>query len=424
MISNFFKWLGAKGINKYAIYFLFFLLAIAVLAPFIANDKPYYMRLDNQSFFPLFTFKKSYTLSTGNLLIDATDWKKLATQSIWFAPIPYSANTSDMLNANFVSPYGEQSFDNGQQIISNMPWRFYHWLGTNKRGQDVLSGLIYGTQISLAVGIGVMLLATLIGVCLGALAGYFGNNLLPTCLGALLLLPFQVGLIWYYAWFLPSHFLFSGQSSSLSLLWTVVLGSIISLLMIILFYLLNKFIVTKIPILNKKMFFPLDSIISRLIEVIISLPILIVIITIAAITRPSIINLILIMAAVQWTTIARLVRAEMLKVKQLDYVHAAQVLGLSHLKIIWRHALPNSMASSIVAISFGIAGTVLTESGLSFLGIGVPPETVTWGLLINSGRENFEAWWLILFPGMLLFFTVLAYNILGESLRAHYAPKR
>jgi peptide/nickel transport system permease protein len=98
-------------------------------------------------------------------------------------------------------------------------------------------------------------------------------------------------------------------------------------------------------------------------------------------------------------------------------------LGFNEIRIIFRHALPNGIAPALVAIAFGIASAILVESGLSFLGIGVPPDVVTWGSLVNAGRENFQAWWLVIYPGLAIFITVTIYNLLGEGLRDALDPR-
>jgi peptide/nickel transport system permease protein len=124
-----------------------------------------------------------------------------------------------------------------------------------------------------------------------------------------------------------------------------------------------------------------------------------------------------------WTGIARFTRAEFLKIRSLEYVQAAQALGFSEIRIILKHALPNGLAPAFIAIAFGIASAILIESGLSFLGIGVPHDVVTWGSLLNAGKENFNAWWLVVFPGLAIFLTVTIYNLLGEGLRDALDPR-
>jgi peptide/nickel transport system permease protein len=122
-------------------------------------------------------------------------------------------------------------------------------------------------------------------------------------------------------------------------------------------------------------------------------------------------------ALTSWTGIARLTRAEILRIKKLDYIQAAKALGYSQSRIIMRHALLNGLAPALVAIAFGVASTILIESSLSFLGIGLPIDTVTWGSMLSEGRTQFSAWWMTVFPGLAIFITVTIYNILGDALR-------
>jgi peptide/nickel transport system permease protein len=168
-----------------------------------------------------------------------------------------------------------------------------------------------------------------------------------------------------------------------------------------------------------------DIVISRMTEFIMSIPVLILIIALlAVIDKPSIWHIMLVLGVTQWTSICRLTRAEFLKLRTLDYVTAARAMGASVPRILFRHILPNAMAPVLVPITFGIAGAILTESGLSLLGLGSPPDTPSWGGLLNRGRENFETmWWLIVFPGLAIFSTVLAYNLIGEGLQEATDPR-
>ena len=124
-----------------------------------------------------------------------------------------------------------------------------------------------------------------------------------------------------------------------------------------------------------------------------------------------------------WTRIARFTRAELLRIRSLEYDQAAQSLGFSNIRTIFKHALPNSLAPVFVSIAFGIASAILIEASLSFLGIGVPDDIVTWGALLNLGRQNLEAWWLIIYPGMAIFITITIYNMIAESLRDALDPR-
>ncbi|MFT5054936.1 MAG: peptide/nickel transport system permease protein, partial [Oceanospirillaceae bacterium] len=106
-----------------------------------------------------------------------------------------------------------------------------------------------------------------------------------------------------------------------------------------------------------------------------------------------------------------------------EYIQAGRALGFDQTRVIFKHALPNGIAPALVVIAFGVAAAILIESSLSFLGVGVPPDLVTWGSLVSSGRENMGAWWLVIFPGLAIFLTVTVYNLLGEGLRDALDPR-
>jgi peptide/nickel transport system permease protein len=124
-----------------------------------------------------------------------------------------------------------------------------------------------------------------------------------------------------------------------------------------------------------------------------------------------------------WVNIARLTRAQFLQVRSYDYVAAARSLGYSNNRIMFRHILPNAIGPILIPAAFGVAGAILAESGLSFLGIGVPAESITWGSLLAGARSNMAAWWLVIMPGMAIFITVTLYNLLGDGLRDALDPK-
>jgi peptide/nickel transport system permease protein len=125
-----------------------------------------------------------------------------------------------------------------------------------------------------------------------------------------------------------------------------------------------------------------------------------------------------------WMGVARLVRAEFLSLKERDFAVAEKALGARDFRIIFRHILPNAMAPILVSATLGVAGAILTESALSFLGIGVQPPTPSWGNILTAGKDNIEiAWWLSLYPGLAILITVLGYNLLGEGIRDAIDPR-
>ena len=169
----------------------------------------------------------------------------------------------------------------------------------------------------------------------------------------------------------------------------------------------------------------IDIVISRIIEVVICFPVFfLILIIIALVPKMSIFYLMFAIGIVGWTGVARFVRAEFLKLRGQDFAVAATALGAPALRIIFRHILPNAMAPVLVSATFGVAGAILTESALSFLGFGVPPPTASWGSILSLARQYvYEAWWLTAFPGAAIFMSVLCYNLIGEGLRDAVDPR-
>lgn len=167
-----------------------------------------------------------------------------------------------------------------------------------------------------------------------------------------------------------------------------------------------------------------DMVIMRLVDVMLCFPTFFLILAVIAFLEPSIWNIMIIIGATGWMGIARLVRADFMSLKERDFVTAARVLGASDTRIIFRHILPNAMTSILVAATLGVAGAILTESALSFLGIGVQPPTPSWGNILTAGKDNIDiAWWLSLYPGLAILITVLGYNLLGEGIRDALDPR-
>jgi len=245
------------------------------------------------------------------------------------------------LAAPLLTPYAP----NAQNLALRLqPPSTAHWLGTDEFGRDVFARMLYGGRVSLSVGLVAVVIATLIGIFLGALAGYFGG-------------------------------------------WV-------------------------------------DQVIMRLVDIVLCIPTLFLILMLIVFVGPSLFNIMLIIGLTSWTELSRLVRAEFLTLKQRDYVQAARALGAPDLRIIFRHILPNALAPVFVSATFGVAGAILLESGLSFLGLGVQPPYPSWGNILTAGKDYItQAWWLTLAPGLAIFLTVLGYNLLGDSLRDLLDPR-
>jgi peptide/nickel transport system permease protein len=219
-----------------------------------------------------------------------------------------------------------------------------HLFGTDDLGRDVFTRILYGARISLLVGFVAVGIATLIGIVLGALAGYYGR-------------------------------------------WA-------------------------------------DAVIMRFVDIMLCFPSFFLILAVIAFLEPSIWNIMIIIGLTGWMGVARLVRAEFLSLRERDFVQAARAMGARDARIIFRHILPNAISPVLVSATLGVAGAILTESALSFLGIGVQPPTASWGNMLIAGKQTLAtAWWLSVFPGLAILVTVLGYNLLGEGIRDALDPR-
>ncbi|HCE67122.1 MAG: peptide ABC transporter permease [Geobacteraceae bacterium GWC2_55_20] len=167
-----------------------------------------------------------------------------------------------------------------------------------------------------------------------------------------------------------------------------------------------------------------DSVLMRLVDIMLCFPAFFLILAVITFLEPSIWYIMIVIGLTGWMGVARLVRAETLSIREMDYIMAARCIGCSNARIIFRHILPNAVSPVLVSATLGVAGAILTESALSFLGIGVQPPTPSWGNILTSGKDYIEfAWWLSLFPGLAILVTVLAYNLLGEGIRDALDPR-
>jgi len=162
----------------------------------------------------------------------------------------------------------------------------------------------------------------------------------------------------------------------------------------------------------------------RFTDMVLAFPRLVLLILIIALFSPSIPLIIAVLGLTQWPGTARIVRGEVLSLRERDYITAARALGMGRARIILRHLVPNVLAPVIVAATLGIGNTIVLEAGLSFLGLGVQPPTPSWGNMVADGRQNLiGAWWVATFPGLAIVFTVLAFNLVGDGLRDALDPR-
>lgn len=168
----------------------------------------------------------------------------------------------------------------------------------------------------------------------------------------------------------------------------------------------------------------IDSVVMRFVDIMLCFPTFFLILAVIAVLEPSIVNIMVVIGLTSWMGVARLVRAEILTLKERDFIAASRIMGASDVWIIVRHLIPNAIGPVFVSATLGIGGAILTESALSFLGIGVQPPTPSWGNILMDGKSTLGvAWWLTVFPGLFILFTVLSYNLLSEGLRDMLEPK-
>ena len=167
-----------------------------------------------------------------------------------------------------------------------------------------------------------------------------------------------------------------------------------------------------------------DAVLMRFVDIMLAFPTFFLILAVIAIVEPSISTIMIVIGFTSWMDVSRLVRAEILGLKERDFVLAAKAIGASDFRVIFRHILPNALSPVFVSATFGVAGAILVESGLSFLGLGVQPPDPSWGNILTSGKDYITvAWWLSVYPGFAILITVLSYNLVGEGLRDALDPR-
>ncbi len=272
-----------------------------------------------------------------NEIINAFKKNKLALISLIFILLVIIS----ALFAPYISPYNPDKIDVNAILQPPNP---AHLLGTDQLGRDILSRLIYGGRISIEVGFIAVSLSLLIGIFMGAYAGYYGG-------------------------------------------------------------------IT-------------DSILMRFVDIMLTFPSFFLILAISAILKPSIINIMIIIGLTSWMGIARIIRAEFTQNREKDYVLAAKAAGAPDSYIMFFEILPNTIAPILVSATLGVAGAILIQASLAFLGIGIMPPTASWGGMLSRGKTYIMvAWWLTLFPGIAILLTVLSFNLVGEAVRNALDPR-
>ena len=391
--------------NRMAVWslrFLWILIFVAVFGSFLVNERPLYCKIEGETYFPVFKqIAVDIGLDKWESKFVTNDWDDHEYESVIWTVVPYSYNTQDLKNS-FVGPFDKQR-------VESLRWR--HWLGTDNLGRDVVAGLVHGTRIALLTGIIAMSIASLIGIFFGAIAGYFGDDKLKVSWLRIALNILGLILAVFYGFLSRGYALSEGKLG-----WELIKGVFIFSAIMWAFNFIAKQMERLLSI-KKGIRFPADLLIMRLIEIMNSIPALLLLLSVVVLfKKPSIFNVMVIIGLIGWTGIARFVRAELMRIRNLEYIQATRALGFKEKYIILRHALPNALGPVLISVAFGIANAVLIEAFLSFLGIGLPADMVTWGTMLNEARNAFDAWWIALFPGLAIFVTVTLFNLIGEGL--------
>src|SRR5436189_1348613 len=267
--------------------------------------------------------------------------------------------------APLIATHDPTSQDLGRRFISPSS---EHWFGTDGLGRDVFSRVIYGTRVSLQVGITVVLISGVIGIIIGSIAGFYGG----------------------WADKFLSGYLFNVFLAFPGLLLAIALAAFVDE------HKMLAYVVGDNAATSILSFF-----------------------------SPGIFKMLMALCAIGWVGYARVMRAQVLKVREYDFVMAARALGAGNMRILFTHIMPNAIQPLIVQASLGMAGAVLSEASLSFLGLGIPPPAPSWGTMIEEARQFFASSpHVLFFPGVAIALTVLAFNFIGDGLREYLDPKQ
>jgi peptide/nickel transport system permease protein len=278
--------------------------------------------------------------------------------------------------------------------------------GTDELGRDVFARMLQGAWVSLTVGFVAVGISVLVGILMGGLSGYYGER------------PVRV----YHV--LASFFLLIGGGFMAA--GNLPIGVILCFVALALVALSRNRTFYRYPWIRFLFAgtFSVDTLLMRFVDIMLCFPSFFLILTVVALLPPSIYNIMIVIGLTSWEGTARFVRAEFLSLREQDFVTAARALGVNDLRIIFRHMIPNAIAPVLVSATIGIAGAILTEAGLSFLGFGVPPPHATWGNILSDGKRFiFDAPWLTFVPGFAILIVVLSFNLFGEGLRDILNPK-
>lgn len=367
---------------KLAAAFIGVVLLFAIGGRFIANDVPIYFSHPKWSGFPV--------MNKASFLAFKQDFANPQPEEQLSPVIPYAATTIDY--SNTLTGPGNWKYGNR------------HLLGTDSYNRDVLAGIIYGSRTALLIGLLSNVLAVLIGIFLGSFSGYYRQDgFVASRTGVVLFLLVEI-LLLYLLLINPFSGVYLPGWYTRAILFLMLSG-------VFAWILLRPG--------QKNWSIPVDFFVMKSIEIFQSIPGMLLLLGISAVTGSmNMLKLTLLVALLRWPAITKLVRGEVMKVRQFSYIESARAIGAGDLRIMLRHILPNISRQIIIAFAFGVASSILLEASLSFLGLGLPPDQVTWGMLLSQARTNPGAWWLAVFPGMMISMLILSCYTIGNYLNA------
>lgn len=379
--------------NHWSVKVIVFYVLVGLLAPVISNDLPL-VRIDQGEWsFPFLNQDQEYNSSL----------KKNDAGFEIHSPFGYSSGKSDPFNMSFRGPFDQQFAENEKGGLVDIPLEKRHWLGTNLLGSDLLADILYGTRISMFIAVIATILASILALFLGFLAGWYGPGSLKLSAVKTLLIFL---LVFYWC-----HLLLNIESRVDG--W---LGWIVSVFVfIVLMKVIGKW--KLVSSTNLKLSIPIDAIFLRFSELFSAIPRVIMVLAFIQLLSASILSIIFLLAISAWVDLARIVRAELQSIKSMTYMDAAVMSGIKGARLLLIQVLPNIWPTVLVYMLYTFAGNIAIEAGLSFLGFGLPATVKTLGGLITEGKNNFDAWWMIFFPGLWLSFLIYAMFSLSDKFR-------
>ncbi len=363
---------------------IFFFVLVSFLAPLISNVDPIYVNDGQRTYWPV---------------VNSTNWQKICQDKNCikkYTIIPFSPETIDVSSIHASPGTKSKEFDQAP-----------HLLGTDEIGRDVMSALIHGSRTAVWISFLAVLVAFMVGLLYGLCMGYYGSDKFSMTIGQRIGLFFTCALFIYVGYFL-FNLNQSGMVSS-------IVAIFLLLLILVAYVFVSRLILRLTASIGKASPVDVDAVGMRVVDMVKSLPpLFIVLFALQIIGQANIWSLVLLIAYLLWATFARHSRAEVIRLRNKPSVQSAMLAGRSDLWI-WRYEfLPFIVRPLFVTFAFSIAAAVLLEATLSFLGLGLPVDHVSWGTLINSARISGQSWWLLVFPGMCMLSLIWSLQHIGR----------